>query len=79
MKRVFIVLHLAASLLFTANGAFAGSSGGNFMRPNSDIRALEPPIDVTPEQLRAQQLPWENRSAYRPAYPYAPRSQRPQQ
>jgi hypothetical protein len=47
----------------TINGSYtsracAGSSGGNFTRPNTDIRALEPLIDVTPDQLRAQQRPW---------------------
>lgn len=50
----FYIAAAAALLVITAGPAFAGGSGPEMTRPDTDIRALEPPIDVTPEQLRAQ-------------------------
>jgi hypothetical protein len=54
-KRTTLLALGTAALL--SIGATAVANAQDFTVPNTDIRALEPPIDVTPNQLRAQGTP----------------------
>lgn len=56
MRLHFVFAATAMLLAAGACPAQANSAGGAIL-PNADIRALEPPIDVTEEQLRAQGTP----------------------
>jgi hypothetical protein len=51
-KRTSLLALGTAALL--SLGATVAANAQEFTVPNTDVRALEPPIDVTPDQLRAQ-------------------------
>ena len=57
-RSILVPLGAAALLLSSLTASQAGSGGGNLAIPgNTDIRALEPPIDIRQQQLDAQGYP----------------------
>jgi len=66
MRRTILLLSTTALLSI---GAGVAANAQDFTRPDTNIRSLEPPVDVQPMDLRAQTLPGsvlEGRSAYVP-------------
>lgn len=52
MKRIVLIV-----LALLVAGTVQASAGIDLTPPDVDIRALEPPVDITPEQLAAQGTP----------------------